>query len=381
MQAVFSRLSVIAVVAIVLLTSAFARAQASLPPLAQSTLGMRVGQRLAYLQASALVGATGMNLVPDANGNWVDVRTGKPYAEGTGTGGAGISTFDVYAFDSQAILLRNDYLINTAINRITWTNSGVIVGSPTSAIDILWAPPANFAKQPNVNVKDLRVTRLAYTLDGRKFSAIRIQANVGNSGWVQSTYDLQTGLLLIQSRAVQMPTGGTAIAIMRLVSGRPVSLPGMGVSFPASNASLTSYTWKASGASTVSSAGTIPTNATVAWTNLKWTPRILSLAVMINGKASGSLQYVAGTVGSPWMSPSYLASLKANTIIDVEPQLQYRMIAGAPTNGLIVIYVQNSTGYTAYQYQIATGHLVAIGTVSQQGLLTTQGSLVLTGRK
>jgi hypothetical protein len=43
-----------------------------LPPLGQATLAMRAGMRLAYLQASATVGASGIRLVPDANGNWVN---------------------------------------------------------------------------------------------------------------------------------------------------------------------------------------------------------------------------------------------------------------------------------------------------------------------
>jgi hypothetical protein len=367
------------------MASAFA---AGLPPLGQATLAMRAGMRLSYLQASATVGASGIRLVPDANGNWVNVYSGQVLSENSGGGGAGISLFDVYAFDTtgavrQAIVQRTDFLINTAVNALTYTGGGVIVGDPTTNIDSLWQNPTKLNTQPDVEQAGLRVKRINYVLDGRSFNAIRIQANIGNDvnpSWVQRTYDLTTGLLLIQSQATQA-ANGTSLGIIRLTSGRAIALPGKGSVWPTALRKIKSYAWNLISNTSVGGNPFPTTQATVYWNSLAWTPRLLGFTAKINTQTAGSHQYIAGTVGSPWMSPAYLAKLSQNKVLDTEPELKYRVQVGQIANGFVAIYQIFQTAWYGFQYNLSTGELVAMSSNVQEGLKITASSMSLISRQ
>jgi hypothetical protein len=380
---VFSLLRIV-VVAIALLASTASSALAQLPALPQATLTMKAGQRYSYFQASARVGAAGMVLVPDANGAWRDIRNGVAYAEtngvSVGTSGAGISLFDIYAFDTSAIVHRSDFLFNTISNTFEPVNRGVLVTNPSQNVDTIWVKPSVLAAQPNVEVKDLRVRRITYKMDGRTFNAIRYQKNAGtdlNPAWIQSTYDLTSGMLLIQSYAVQVPNVGTSLAIMRLTSGRTWTGPGVNTRWPTAITKLTNFTWTASGSMGIAGAGGVSQTATLRWTNFRWTDRIVTLTALLNNQSQGTVQYIAGQVGAPWMSPTVLAALRTNQQIDGETALQYRVTVGSITGGIVNIYSIYATGYTVYQYRISTGDLLAVYTAKQNGISTSAGSIIL----
>jgi len=354
---------------------------APLPPLLQADLGMRPNQRLSYLAASATVGAAGLNLVPDANGRWVDVRSGVTFAEGAGTGGAGVSVFDVHRFNANSIIIQQtDYLLNTVVNAITLAGQRILVGNGQT-VDILWARPANLAATPNTNQPNFRVSRLVYNLDGRNFNAIRIQANVGNAGWTQSTYDLQTGLLLIKSQAVQIPNVGTGLTFFRLTSGKRVTLPGMANTWPASIRNFRTYNWIARGTGGVFNSGGVVGQAPIRWSNITWTDKIMTANVFANNQPSGQIQYTAGSIGSPWMAPGILGQLRTNGVLDDEPNLQYRIVVGTIQNGFVNIRFFNRTGQIVYKYRITTGDLTSITTNMTEGIFSTATSLTFVSRQ
>ncbi len=130
----------------------------------------------------------------------------------------------------------------------------------------------------------------------------------------------------------------------------------------------------------VAGAGGVSGSATLRWTNLRWTDRIVTLNASLNNKPQGTLQYIAGQVGAPWMSPTVLASLRTNQQIDGEVALKYRVTVGAITGGIVNIYSIHATGYSVYQYRISTGDLLAVYQAKTSGISTSTGSIVLKAR-
>ena len=106
-------------------------------------------------------------------------------------------------------------------------------------------PPAQLAGFADRNDAGLRVLRLPYALGGRTYRAIRIQLQSGD-GWSQSTYDLDSGLLVVGSSTAQGSptltlgpgnvltpgTGSTMMTYTQFSGGRRTNLPGPGMVFP-----------------------------------------------------------------------------------------------------------------------------------------------------
>ena len=329
---------------------------------------MRLGERLSYLSASATVGQSGINLVPDANGRWVDINSHQVLQEGEGSGGAGVSVFDICQFTGSHIVAnQTNYLLNTVTNSITLASHNVLQGNGKT-LDVIWARPANFRSIKDQEEEGLRVRHITYTLDGRKFNAIRIQTNTGN-GWTQSTYDLDTGLLLIQSQAVQIAGGGTGLAYMRLTSAKLLTgVPGIGTSWPAAVTRFHTYTWDVKGAGGVAGAGTISGQTTLAYRNMCWAGAVLTTDVFAGTQAQGKQQFVAGSVGSVWMSPAFLQRLRQGQVIDAENALQYGIAVSAVDQSTVTITFATKTQRVDYVYNRASGDLVAFTIASSEGL-------------
>jgi len=354
---------------------------AALPPLKNATLSMRLGQRLSYIAASATVGRSGINLVPDANGRWVNISTGQVLPEGAGSGGAGISIIDICQFNNSKIIGdQTTYLFNTVTNSFTLAGHQVLQGNGQT-LDIIWARPQNFAAFPDQNKPNFRVKRLRYTLDGRTFNAVRIQQNTGN-GWIQSTYDLASGFLIIQSYAVHIDGGGTGLAFFRITSGKLLqNAPGINTNWPSSIKGFSTYNWLAKGSGGVFGAGSVSGQAAFTWSNMKWTSQVLTTTVKVAGKSQGTLQYVAGRFGSAWMSPNFLKTLKQNQEIDSESALQYRIFVSGVDSKFVSLKFANKNQNVTYKYNRNTGDLVSFNVLSSEGLFGSAATVSFQSRK
>jgi len=354
---------------------------ASLPSLRNASLQMRTGQRLSYIALSATVGQSGINLVPDANGRWVNINTNQVFPEGGGTGGAGVSVFDISLFSSSRIVAnQTTYLLNTVTNSITLAGHQVLQGNGQT-LDILWARPQNFTGIKDQNIPNFRVKRLDYTLDGRTFKAIRIQQNTGN-GWTQSTFDLTTGFLIIQSQAVRISGGGTGLATFRITSGKqlPSGFPGITTAWPSSIKSYKTYNWLARGSGGVFNSGSISGQVPFRWSNMKWSTQVLTATAYVNGKSQGNLQYVAGAVGSPWMNPTFLKSLKNNQEVDAESALQYRIVASSVDSNFVSLRFSNKNQSVTYKYSRNSGDLLSFNVLSSEGIFGSAATVSFASR-
>jgi hypothetical protein len=146
------------------------------------------------------------------------------------------------------------------------------------------------------------------------------------------------------------------------------SLPGIATSWPASIQRFHTYTWSVKGAGSVSGGGTVRGEAPLQYRNMTWTNQVLTTNLAVGGQSQGKEQFVAGAVGSPWMSPAFLQRLRPGQQIDAEAALQYRVFVGAVDPTFVTIAFANKTQRAEYTYRKSTGDLVAFSGIASEGI-------------
>lgn len=157
---------------------------------------LKVGTKLSYYNATALVRGSVKNMQPDQNGGW-------PNTGGSSQG----YTQATLAFASErgAIFDVRQWLQTPDGAGFRSLPGLPQIATPSMGIDY-WRSPAQLAAMPdgaaNNGAAQQNVSRLTYEMAGKKFRAIRISDyDETSKSW--RTYDLDTGVLLQLSLAVQ----------------------------------------------------------------------------------------------------------------------------------------------------------------------------------
>ncbi len=353
---------------------------------AQDGLVLRPGTRVVWYGGAASIPGEREQIVPDANGEWENQRTGERYTsiETPGPAGAGYVVMDILAMEPGNILVwMSTLLMNSGFGgAATFIDANGIAASTGNIADY-WVSPAYLEGLGERNDAAMRILRMPYQLpDGQTFRAIRIQSqNAG--GWNQNTYDLESGLSIATgSTAEGSPTllrglgntletgsGSTQLAFTRFASTRETALPGAGETFPDSMRSIRAISY--SGSKTVTVAGGEPFSVPIAirYDVVSVADAYLNARMGIAGTAV-SLERVipAGVVGSLWMNPRTLARYAPGETIDSDPVTGVQTVALGAEGDFATLALQTSLTRHAFTYDLRSGMLVRAELGQQSGI-------------
>ena len=235
-------------------------------PAAQPALAplpwMKPGVRLTYYQSRGESKTWQVKLVPDQNGEWVDANSGRHLSEQQVLGldrepgidshaGYGVRVNDVVAVESDGTIAVDAkiFLIGPDLKSLVLQPGGRGLVGSVEAGPALWIHPRRLAAiladaeaKPRDPAADHQVFRTTMPApDGaRPYDAVRI-VDFDGASHIQQTYDLDTGLMLleasIKSNVAQgqqivgpggqryFDRGGTVVTYTRFVGVRRLKLP------------------------------------------------------------------------------------------------------------------------------------------------------------
>src|SRR5205814_1010021 len=138
-------------------------------------------------------------LVPDANGNWVNSQTGETFSpqDAVGASGAGVSAIDIGYMDRDIVVasLRN-YVLDPTNGSLQFSGSGTGFVAHAAALADYWIHPSVLSSLPDTFTDGAVIGRQQVNFGGRTFNGIRLAFRSGTSQ-SSSLYDLDSGLLLV----------------------------------------------------------------------------------------------------------------------------------------------------------------------------------------
>lgn len=167
----------------------------------------KVGVRLSYYSSDSVSPGAGTTLTPQANGNWIDPKTGKTYGEKElrGSGGVAILSADIVGIegDSLAVSVTGYLATGVALDTLVPAPSMNLGRYCKLSGDLdLFQRPEHLAAMQDGIVADtgveVRTSRVQITLAGKQFNAISIATQI-TGGWNNYIYDLDSGILLVRA--------------------------------------------------------------------------------------------------------------------------------------------------------------------------------------
>lgn len=234
----------------------------------------------------------------------------------------------------------------------------------------------------------MRVLRLPYALGGRTYRAVRIQFQSGD-GWSQSTYDLDSGLLVVGSSTVQgSPTftlgpgntitpgaGSTMMTYTQISGSRRTSLPGPGMVYPNSVRQLRVLTYSGSRGVQMPSTGVQvpPTPMQIRYDIAGNMGAYLNARMSVSGMTGSGVQeriFPAGVIGGLWMNPDLLGRFGANQVLDQDTVTGVQTIALGRQNSAAYIALQTPLARQSFGYDLRSGLLTWAEVRTQVGAAT-----------
>ena len=350
--------------------------------------GLVPGTRYAFFSGGSSVPAASNEIVPDGHGGWVGVTSGQGYdiRETHPYAGGGLTAIDVIAAGPQGALFSYTaaLLMQEAGTQTQLIDAGGIGVGPKGAPEF-WLPPDMLAGLRDGTEGKITVTHIPYSVSGADFAAVRICTDTGG-GWNQDTYDLATGLLIACGSTViggnvlmrgpfgdtQAAPGSTMITTAILQSVRKTDLPGPGLRFPDAVMRLKTVSFSGQASVTMPGGGVQmqPTPIAIRFDIEGIQPlygqakRTITSAL---GTRSDERIVLPGTVGSLWMDPAYLASLRPGQPIDSDSTCNVTLSCGQPADRLVTIVAQSPLASTAAGYDAATGLMTVIDAMQMSG--------------
>jgi hypothetical protein len=357
---------------------------------------LQPGLRIVWFGEAASIPGSYTSLEPDPNGQWVNKSTGQRFNESAvpGGGGAGYTVSDIIAAGPTGFLIWDtSLLIHTDQGNVaSFIDSYGVVAGPTNVTDY-WIAPANLAAMAETNTPSYRVLRGPYLLDGRNYRVVHIQVE-SNSGWTQETYDLDTGLLLVESTAAQgqavltrqpgntvgTGAGSMELTFSRLSAMRRTNLPGPGESYPASLRNAHSLFYAGSRTSIIPGPP-LPSFQVQTRYDIESNPGpYLTARLSTAGSPDTQERLVpAGVIGSFWMNPQYLSRLGANQMLDQDPVTGVQTISAGQRSGFAYLMLQTGLARTTMGYDLRNGMLGYVEFRQQVGPATNIITMQLAG--
>jgi hypothetical protein len=328
------------------------------------------GARLTWYGQTASIPGTYNQLAPDANGEWLDERTGERYTEFPTPGAAaeGFVTLDLESTEGGEFVLWMTLLLAQGGRANAFIDANGLVGSRSVAD--YWVSPEELAKLVPRSFGSPRVIRGPYSAGGKTYDAVRIQSQSGG-GWSQHTYDLRSGVCLASGTTVVgasplirdtgntmgRGTGSTSISWLRIAGLRSTSLPGPGARFPDHVMNL--RTVRYSGTRSVGAVGSSKLNLPIEATFAIRSARPTHLTAGLNLPGVGNLDRVVppGVIGSLWMDPTKFMSHGRGARIDSDPLTGVEAYAVGDRGGMATFALQAGTARRTYGYDPRSGLL------------------------
>jgi len=339
------------------------------------------GARVTWYGQTASIPGTYNQLVPEANGEWVDQQTCERYTEFPTPGAAaeGFVVLDLQSTEGGELVLWMTLLLGQGGRANAFVDANGLVGS--RAVADYWISPETLAGLAPRAYGSPRVIRGPYSAGGKTYDAVRIQSQSGG-GWSQHTYDLRSGVCLASGTTVVGASpltrdtgnilgrgaGSTSISWLKVAGLRRTSLPGPGARFPDRIAALRTvrYAGTRSAGAAGTSAVTVPIDATFAIRS----GRSTYLTAGLNLPGIGNLERVVppGVIGSLWMNPATAASFAAGTRIDSDPLTGVEAFAAGQQGGLSTFTLQAGAARRSYGYDPRSGLLARFDFRQRAGL-------------
>jgi hypothetical protein len=345
------------------------------------------GTRLVFLGAAATIPGEREQIEPDANGEWINRRTGQRYRqfETPGPAGAGYVVIDVLAAEpGRFVLWFTSLLMNIDIGAAGSFIDANGLTTGTQNIADYWVSPTYLATLPDRNQQGLRVLRMPYVLDGRTYRAIRIQSYSGG-GWSQNTYDLETGVLIAAGSTTQggpvstldpnkrivRGAGSTLLTFTRFAGRRRTSLPGPGLSYPEAVRRLRSVSYAGTRTVTVAGNPAPPLPVQLRYDVSANSGAYLNARMHVTGGAMPLDRVIpAGMIGSLWMPPELFAAYSPGQTLDRDPVTKVDTIVAGRQGNLLVVLAQTPLARQTFAYDARSGLLTQAEQRQQIGLAT-----------
>jgi hypothetical protein len=361
---------------------------------------LQAGTRFVWYGSSASIPGEYQQLEPDYNGEWVDKATGRHYHESDvqGPAGAGYVVIDVLAAGAAGYLMGlSSYLIHIDAGNATTLIEANGLTSGLDSVPDFWILPERLAPYTDASIGATRVLHMPYTLSGRTYRALRIQVESG-AGWSQTTYDLDTGLVIVSSSVTQgaavlirdpsnrlVPgSGNTMMTYSQIAGVRQTKLPGRGVVFPQAVQGLHALVYRGQRGILISGTQVPASPMEVRYDVTSTSPLFLTARMTASGYFGGPPTTVdrilpAGTIGSVWMNPAELQDFGQDQVIDQDPITGVQVVAVGRTSGLAVFSARTSLSQYTFGYDLRSGILSATDARVQVGPATDVTQLQLAG--
>ncbi|MEZ5965845.1 MAG: PDZ domain-containing protein [Planctomycetota bacterium] len=363
---------------------------------------MKTGMRITYYSGSASIPGATTSLEEDENGNWMDGQ-GRHYSpqQLATTAGAGYVQYDLahVGDDGLAAHMSNFVFADAQLATTVLTHSQGFVGD-RNGIGDLWIHPARLAAMQEQQTPTFRVRRLRYPLGGREYDAITTQTKAHNGYW-RTTYDLDTGLLLVMSsssvgRGTFTPNpDGTAseaagvntIVNVHLVAVRELNLPWAGAGMPSWLRAGQVLRYRGSCRNSLGEGVVAP------WA---FESQIAVQRVgpgFATAKLTTSLDYGtgaapqtdtsdrvlgAGMVGGVHLDPAVGHRLQSGQVLDQDPVTKRRTGVVGQDGNYVTIGEEGPLDGTRWTYDLRNGLLVGVAAQQRQGAATITTQVQLT---
>jgi hypothetical protein len=378
-----------------LLSSLPEAAKAGPPPI------IKRGTRVTYFGASGSVSGARTQLVLDANGNWINTTTGEKYAEKeiSGGAGAGYNIVRVGHVDRELVALSSSlYVYDPASRSSSYSAAGGMVTNAGFASDY-WVNPGVLNNLKETNQNGMRIFRMPYTVNNRRYNAIRFQTP--NSAFV---YDLESGLLIFhtssaQGAAVLVPgandlsqvaAGSTQIVTGWLVDVQDVQVPWKDAPAPPWVADLREMRFE--GTQSVATMGVgqfdrpVVLVATIKARGPNWVRFVADMTLQTPQGLPPEQVHADGatgpaTLGGLWIAPQALANIERGKVLDINEVTNTRTTVSDIGAAHVTISETGPRHRLDMMYDKSTGALSGLILQQQNGPGTTTLRLRLAGTR
>ncbi|MBC7785445.1 MAG: PDZ domain-containing protein [Burkholderiales bacterium] len=365
---------------------------------------MKRGTTITLWSGSATIpGATSV-LHQDDKGNWVDPQ-GNRFSAGDnpGAGGYGFTVMTILDItDTQIAVDARTYTVLDPQSGNAATMSAVGYVGTTESLGDYWINPAKLAREQEMNQGGVRIMRAQYPLNNKMYNVLVYETR-NAQGYSRSSYDLETGLLVAGGSSTIVnggftpnpngttaaPTTNTMIAQTFLAEIRDVRLPWSDDPLP---------NWAAPGAQ-VNFAGTYISRIPDVPELAPWRYAVnfafdKPIGRAFSAKQGTLLDYGTGAqpqqgttdrciatnyVGTLYISPQTLQTLRPNQVIDEDRRLKRRVMFTGVQGNLASVVDQGPLDTSQYLYDTQSGRLVAINFEMKQGIATISVNVQLVG--
>jgi hypothetical protein len=365
---------------------------------------IKPGTRLIYLGASATIAGSYNQLVPDANGRWVNKTTGQRFgAQNVATAsGAGYNVVRVAYVDRDVAVTTNmNYMIDAVNNVILPGSAGGMVSHAGCAGDY-WLHPKVLAAIKEVTQGGTVIVRMPYVVNDRKYNAIRFQTStdVGHTAYV---YDLDSGLMIFYGASTvgagvvapgpngQAVVGGgsTMLVTSHLMEVKEIDLPWKNAPMPRWAGEFKELRYEGVHSTVIPNASTMNRGMALSVTpkargngwvrtvgdSVTTTPGFPATRDR-NENATGN-----ASVGGLWIPPEGMAGLKVGQVIETNEITKTKLVVGDIGRGHVTLTEIGGAHRTDITYDSASGILASIVMRQQSGIATISVGLKLTGQR